>query len=339
MDWATYRDRFEAAARAQGRPPAFIHDCLEYAEPLMRAGLPVLFDTEHLALEIGTSEGQLKELLANPTRWYVRYAVPKRAGGYRHIHEPVGPLRTAQRWVLRHILDAQSPHPAATAFTHGRSIKLNACGHVGQRMVLSLDVENFFDSIRRDHVHNLFHRMGFSPDVSVALTCLTVLWNQLPQGASTSPAISNLVMYGVDETLTALATSLSIHYTRYADDLTFSGSFRVSHVLDRVQKALQKLGLTLNSEKTRLMLRHERQEVTGVTVNEHMQAPRTVRRRLRQEIHYLKKYGEEQHFARNFSFYNNRLAHLRGLAEFILFLNPNDRDAKDAIAELGRVRY
>lgn len=135
--------------------------------------------------------------------------------------------------------------------------------------------------------------MGFSSEVAKALTDLTVLRGSLPQGAPTSPAISNLVMRNVDDVCDRFARSISVGYTRYADDLTFSGTFRVKRVLDKVTAILRGVGFELNPEKTRLMLRHQRQEVTGVVVNEHLQVPRSVRRGLRQEIYYIKAFGLE----------------------------------------------
>lgn len=339
MNWLDYQIRFEADARGQGKSSEFIRKCLSYAEPLVRAGLPVLYDVGHLALEVGLDEKRLGEIISNPDHYYMQYAVPKRAGGYRHISEPVGPLIAVQRWILRNILAQRPLSAVVTAFARGRSIKNNAQFHVNQRMVLSLDVVNFFSSIERSHVFGVFRDLGFTLEVTDALTGLTVIGKGLPQGAPTSPAISNLVMRAADDAITQFAEAHSINYSRYADDLTFSGTFRVKRVIDKVTAILQGLGLKLNSHKTRLMLPHERQEVTGVTVNKFLQASRKLRRSLRKEIYYITKYGPDEHFSRNFSFYRKRLEHLRGIAEFILFLNPTDRDAISAVRALGRVRF
>lgn len=161
----------------------------------------------------------------------------------------------------------------------------------------------------------------------------------LPQGAPTSPALSNLVMARVDETLTQFASRMSLHYTRYADDITLSGSFRVMPAIQAVMAALGKVELRLNVRKTRLMCRHQRQEVTGVVVNSKIQAPRKLRRQLRQEIYYLQKFGKSGHRPRSLPLHGNRLNHLRGLAEFIRFLDPSDRDAIAAIELLGRFHF
>lgn len=339
MDWNDYRIQFQDEAKRTGRSDAFIDRCLAYAEPLVTRGLPVLYDISQLSVEVGLDEEQIRALIENPAASYLQYAIPKLVGGYRHISEPILSLRKTQLWILRRILNSQMPHDAAMAFTRGRSIRMNAQQHVGQRMVLSLDIRDFFGTIKHFLVLDVFKSMGYSTEIADALTQLTQLWGSLPQGAPTSPAISNLIMRSPDKELTRFAQANSIRYTRYADDMTFSGIFRVNRIIDKVTRVLRSIGLELNENKTRLMLRHQQQEVTGVVVNERIQAPRLLRRRLRQEIYYLKKFSLEEHCLHRFSLYGNRLDHLRGLAEFVLFLNPMDRDAREAIGIIGRVRF
>lgn len=319
--------------------PSFVAECLAYAEPLARAGLPVIYDIHHLALESGIPDSILTELLERPDAFYFHYRIPKRAGGFRPISEPLGPLRSVQRWILRNILDRSAPHDAATAFVQGRSIKMNAVPHKGQHKVLSLDIENFFGSVRVGMVVSVFLKMGYSSAVANALAGLTMFEGGLPQGAPSSPALSNLVLIKVDETLEHFASSLSIRYTRYADNMTFSGAFQAGPVIKRVASALGCIGLRINTRKTRLMGRHQRQEVTGVVVNTKIQAARELRRQLRQEIYYLQRFGSSGHCPRSSALHKNRLDHLRGVAEFIRFLNPSDRDAIAAIHLLGRFDF
>lgn len=339
MTWEEYKIRFAEEATHQGKSPPFVAECLTYAERLFRAGLPVLYDLSHLASEVGVSEQSLLEMMERPDAFYFQYRIPKRTSGFRSICESLWPLRGVQCWILRKILDRRIPHDAAKAFVRGRSIKLNAKDHVGQRRVLSMDVRNFFGSVRRKRVVSVFLEMGYSSTIAHALTDLTMFREQLPQGAPTSPALSNLVMVRVDETLALFASKRSLRYTRYADDITFSGSFRAIPIIDKVRSALGKVELQLNVRKTRLMCRHQRQEVTGVVVNSKIQAPRELRRQLRQEIYYLRKFGKSGHRPRSSPLHGNRLDHLRGVAEFIRFLNPGDRDAQAAIELLGRYHF
>jgi RNA-directed DNA polymerase len=127
-----------------------------------------------------------------------------------------------------------------------------------------------------------------------------------------------------------------IRYTRYADDLTFSGEFDVGALISLVIKILADEGLSLNVNKTRLMLEHNRQEVTGIVVNEKMQAPREVRSKLRQDIYYIEKYGIDSHMAFTSENRANYVNHLRGIATFIAFVNPKDKHAKHAIEVLSQ---
>lgn len=339
MDWNDYRRRFEEEAARQGKSPEFVRKKLAYAEPLARADLPIIYDIAHLSALLGFEEAAVRAAIQSPGSLYTRYAIPKRTVGYRLISEPVDSLRQIQRWILEQILNKRRPHDAAQAFCKDRSIKHNASLHVGQRLVLSLDVKDFFPSVHVDAVRRVFHRMGYSDEVSDALTRLCVLRDGLPQGAPTSPAISNLVMLGVDQELSEYARLRGINYSRYADDLTFSGDFWAGSVIGKVRHALKRRSFVLNEQKTRLMQRHRRQEVTGVIVNERLQAPRQLRRALRQEIHYIERFGCENHFDRRFSLFGKRVDHLRGIAEYILFLNPDDRDARRTVAILQRVRF
>ena len=202
-------------------------------------------------------------------------------------------------------------------------------------MVLSLDIENFFGSIRESKVYFFFHKLGYSKQVAMMLTKLCTLDGSLPQGAPTSPALSNLISLRIDRRISGFALKNKIRYTRYADDLAFSGEFDTGSVIRLVSKILNDEGLNINQAKTRLMLPHNQQEVTGIVVNEKMQAPRPVRRNLRKAVHYIEKFGLDSHldFIRNTR--ANYLNHLKGIANFILFVNPQDHDAKHALEVLS----
>jgi RNA-directed DNA polymerase len=146
-----------------------------------------------------------------------------------------------------------------------------------------------------------------------------------------------LVSLRIDHRLSGYALKNRIRYTRYADDLTFSGEIDVGALINLVIKVLADEGLSLNVKKTRLMLEHNRQEVTGIVVNEKMQAPREVRTKLRQAIYYIEKYGMDSHMEFTSESRANYLNHLRGIANFILFVNPKDTHAKHAIEMLSEI--
>lgn len=337
MDWAEYRREFEAEARKQGQSESLVNNALGYAERLYRARLPIIFDAVHLASILGFNEAALANAIKEPSSLYSSYRIPKHGAGYRQIDEPVPSLKSAQLWILDNILDRCTPHAAAMAFARGRSIKRNAERHVEKLMVLSIDVKDFFPSIRGARVAKVFRSLGYFEEVAETLKKLTVLRDGLPQGAPTSPALSNLVMIEADKRLAAYAQKLSLRYSRYADDITFSGRFKPGRVIELVRKVLCDHGLVINESKTRLMLPHERQEVTGVVVNKRPQAPRVLRRILRQQVYYIEKFGIEGHEQRKPFVGESLVQYLRGIADFILFLNPDDRDAKKALSVLSSI--
>ena len=127
------------------------------------------------------------------------------------------------------------------------------------------------------------------------MTNLCCFREALPQGAPTSPTISNLVMASFDESMGGWCEERQISYTRYCDDMTFSGEFDPGMVIRKVSAYLEQMGMVLNRKKTRVYTRGSRQEVTGLTVNERVQVPRFYRKKLRQEWYYCKKYGVKEH--------------------------------------------
>jgi RNA-directed DNA polymerase len=213
------------------------------------------------------------------------------------------------------------------AFIPRRSIRHNASFHKNQNKVLSIDVKNFFGSIGYRKVYWFFKTLGYSRQVSGLITFLCCLDGTLPQGAPTSPALSNLIFLRADARIAGFAKKHGIRYTRYADDLSFSGKFNEAMVIKFIRTVLEDEGLEINNKKTRLMHRHQRQEVTGVIVNNKMQAPREIRRRLRQEVYYIKKHGLSSHLDRTENYRANYLRHLLGIANYITFINPKDTEA------------
>jgi RNA-directed DNA polymerase len=134
-----------------------------------------------------------------------------------------------------------------------------------------------------------------------------------------------------------LARKLNARYTRYADDLAFSGSFSPGRIISVVRKVLGKEKLVLNETKTRLMERHQRQEVTGITVNVRLRAGRNFRRKLRQAIHYIENHGLGSHLEHIEEFRGRYVYHLMGMATFVLHIDPKDSDAIHALEVLRKL--
>jgi RNA-directed DNA polymerase len=270
-----------------------------YAENLMTRGLPVLFDRAHLAYVTALRPSVIAWLAATPSRNYATFRMAKRSGGSREISAPRPALKHVQIWIHRHITSQLIPHQACHGFVNGRSIVTNALPHTDQDVVLKIDLLDFFPSVSKRAVFRTYRRIGYSRPVANLLTSLTTLRGGLPQGAPTSPQLANLAAYEMDVRLSAYCQSRGLVYTRYADDLTFSGS-HAAHVDAKrmIETIVRGSGFRPNEVKTRYMRKSERQIVTGIVVNELANWPRNRVRRLRQEIHYLERYGLSGHLAR-----------------------------------------
>lgn len=266
--------------------------------------------------------------------------VKKRSGGVRKLLVPDMLLCTIQRNLLCHVLSGLTVSQYATAYKKHSSVVDNARPHVGKEMLLKLDIKDFFTNITFPMVYQAaFPGVYFPPAVRRLLTELCCYEDYLPQGAPTSPAVSNLVMKSFDEYMGSWCRERKIYYTRYCDDLTFSGAFDQREVKNKVRSYLRAMGFELNEKKTRILKKSGRQTVTGIVVNERPGVGREYRRRLRAEVYYCRKYGVGEHLRHSgmkewmcagepdTSRYLN---HLLGKAHFILQVSPGDAQARQA---------
>jgi RNA-directed DNA polymerase len=326
-----YKIKFTKQARRSGYSENEICDFLEYAENLLSKGLPIIFDHNHFAGLVGYHPQYLYGASNSPKKYYRVFHIDKKNGEKRRISEPLPSLKEIQQWIMKAILYKCNFSDYAKAFIRKSSIRKNAKFHKKQNKVLSIDIRNFFESISSYKVYVFFNRLGYSTQVSGLITNLCCLDDSLPQGAPTSPALSNLIFLRADARIAGFTRKYGIRYTRYADDLSFSGEFNVGMVIKFVESVLEDEGLKINSKKTRLMHRHQRQEVTGVIVNNKMQAPREIRRKLRQEVYYIEKYGLPSHLDKTKNYRANYIKHLLGIANYITFINPKDTEAGEYI--------
>lgn len=294
-------------------PPQIQHLCLDLPlapeKPawVTALSLPVLATTTDLAQwlnvlpsELGWFADKWRNNLPSPSglqHYHYRW-VEKKTGGLRLIEIPKSRLRTMQSHILRHLLDRVPLHQAAHGFRRGHSCVTHAKLHIGQGVVIRMDLKNFFSSISMARIHALFSTLGYSARVASILSRLCthrtpsgilydrqaasiVPWQErlvlrtahLPQGSPCSPALANLCAYRLDKRLEALAVSCNARYSRYADDLIFSGGKELEKMMNsfHVHVAMIALdeGFSVNTRKTRMMRRGVRQQVTGIVVNDH----------------------------------------------------------------------
>lgn len=267
-----------------------------YAQRLADQRLPVIFSPEHLSHLTNIRTEVLYAMSNSQESYYRSFDIPKRSGGRRRIDAPLPTLAFLQRWTLDNILNVVPLHASAKAYRKRNSTFDNARFHRKQNIVLKIDVKNFFGSIEECSTFLIYKGLGYSKRLSKILSMISSLRGSLPQGAPTSGALANIYMRAFDEAIFKESKEGKIRYTRYADDLTFSGSdFDTDAQIKLVDKQLSKIGLSVNGRKTRVLPPHVRQDVTGLVVNEKVSVPQDFRRKLRQECYFIHKYGIHGH--------------------------------------------
>lgn len=331
MDFRTYKKAFRDQALALGISPDAIDDALTYAAQLHTKKLPIIYDQQHFYQLVGYAEAYVIAISNQSKSFYKEYSIPKKRGGVRKIYEPYPSLKEIQTWILKQILTPavnEFVSPVAKAYMPKSNVRHNARFHRGQKYVVCLDLTDFFGSIHFSQVFSIFKNMGYSRPLAVLLSNLCIMKNTLPQGAPTSPMLSNMVFKYYDDKIFEYCKERKIRYTRYADDLTFSGDFNCKKVILFVSRLLSNTTFTLNKSKTKIISNGNRQEVTGVVVNKKLQASSTYRKRIRQEVYYIIKFGINKHieaigWKRSKIEY---LHYLQGKINFALMINKNDSE-------------
>jgi hypothetical protein len=285
---------------------------------------------------LGVTADELTPLLrpgAGPGCPYVAFEVPKASGGVRVLHAPRAALKKLQRRVLRDLLASLDLHPAAHGFVPGRSTVTNARPHVGARVVVKMDLVDFFPTIHFGRVTGLFEHYGAGREAAEALATLVtyrpklpdgrVAWpSVMPQGAPTSPALSNLLCRRMDARLSALAAKVGAVYTRYADDLTFSFREEPRAGLGRflwwVNQIIGQEGFVENLKKRRILRPAGQLRVTGLVTNSGLSVPREARRRFRAVLHACERLG----VTKEATGHDEPKAYLLGFAAYVAMVQP-----------------
>ncbi len=223
---------------------------------------------------------------------YIRFPLDKGNGKKRWIEAPKKELKHLQSQLLHKILYKRPPHPVAHGFVPNRSIVTNAKPHVGKKWVVNFDIKDFFPSTKTPLIRDVIVKYeSFSEEEIEIILLLCTRNNSLPQGAPTSPHLANLALWDFDMSLWKFCLEQGLQYTRYADDLTFSGSSIPQELRSVVIEELKKMGYRLAKGKSSYRGQHRRQIVTGLVVNEKINLPREKRKRLRAILHDIKQSG------------------------------------------------
>lgn len=320
-----------------------LNDLTSVPSRLAQHHLPDFHNHLALAQAMDTTIGELRFLSydreVSKVSHYKRFLIPKKAGGTRLISAPMPRLKKAQYWLLENILAKVPIHEAAHGFRPDHSILTNAAPHQGSAIVINLDLKDFFPNVTLPRVIGLYKSLGYSPSLATIFGLLSTeppvqdaeldgeTWHvatsvrHLPQGAPTSPAITNLLCRRLDCRLAGIAKKHRFTYTRYADDLTFSGPDREASrkILWQVRKVIEEEGFIVHPDKVRTMGTGRRQEVTGLTVNEKPAVSRQDLRAYRALLHQLDTKGPDACTWRGTS--DRILAKVSGYRSYLLMVD------------------
>lgn len=326
MTFENYEQLFRSKSSVIGYSEDNVQKCLAYAKPLVLNDLPVIYNTSNLCVLVGYNKTYIKKAVLYTDYFYRSFSIKKKNKKPRYLKEPLPSLKEIQLWILQEILYSVPVSRFAKAYVQKRSLVDNVKFHKGKDTVLSLDIKDFFTSIKRVSIEEIFRGLGYSSNISNLLSKLCCCNDVLPQGAPTSPYLSNLYLRQFDTTVADYVVSKNLRYTRYADDITISGNFDADILIKFVKKELAKLSLKLNQTKIKVMGQNVRQEITGIVVNETVQASKLYRNKIRQEIYYIQKFTLQDHLIKTKNIKANYLRHLLGKINFVLQINKKDKE-------------
>ena len=313
---------------------------------------PFIYDTYQLAALLGVERKMLFKMARKHNIYYHDIEIVKKDGTIRPLNTPTRTLKHMQRRILGEILSHFPVSQYATAYRRGMAITANAIPHTNKKYLLKMDLKDFFGSITFLQVYcNVFNTRYFPKQIGTILTELCTKDDVLPQGAPTSPMLSNLVMRHFDDTIGNWCKQRGISYTRYSDDMTFSGDVPLYFVYEKVSRMLNKMGFEINESKTNFITNASRQTVTGLTVNDEVRIPADYKRKLRQEVYYVLKYTVEgslkytrneeyitvyESYFGSYEVYECKkyLNHLLGQINYLLGVEPENKYFRDAKLKL-----
>lgn len=304
----------------------YIELCINYATNLRTNNMPIIFDSRHLAMLIGISANELYSYYSLAEKLYSEVIIPKKSGGNRLLNVPSENLKYIQKWILNNIIYNIECHDSATGFIPEKSIVENATPHIGKECVINLDMKDFFPSINYIRIFNLFKHLGYTDHLSMIFSGLCTYESALPQGSPASPYLSNLICSRLDNRFEILANYIGASYTRYADDITFSGKKEITRYIKLMKRVIKDEGFEVNEKKVRVHYQYHKQMVTGLIVNEKLSVPIKTKKYLRQQIYYAQKFGVSSSLEQQGVTKSNYQGHLFGMAYFIKMVEPKAGD-------------
>lgn len=306
-----------------------------YVEKLILNNTVVILDFKHLAQLLGIEDHVLSAIVNDSKAFYYNFEIPKRNGGKREISAPYPVLLGAQNWIYENILIKQPLHESSKGFVKATSIVDNARPHLNQKHLLKMDIKDFFPSIKINRVISVFRILGYTKKISYYLASICCLDGALPQGAATSPCLSNIIAKRLDYRLSGLAKKFNLIYTRYADDFTFSGNKISLGIIEYINSIVSDEGFKINETKTRLIGGKAQKIVTGISISSgKLTIPKKTKRDVRKNIHYILKNGLFEHQKNIKSHDPIYVERLLGFLYFWISVEPENIYIKSSIEKL-----
>lgn len=329
----TWESLFKKEAKKQGHSDAFIQECIGYAAKLHANNVPVIFDFKHLSAIFDMESRDLFFMCKHIGQQYTTYSIKKKSDpkAIRLLTAPGWQLKKIQLCILRNILmrdNSVSEH--AHGFVRKKSIVTNAKAHEGARWILCMDLKDFFGTVRKGKVYDYFESLGYEKSVVETLATLCTYENHLPQGAPTSPCLSNLMAKGMDEEIEAYSEQNGFVYTRYADDITISSKTDIKPEKNTINAIVRKHGFRVNHDKTKLRHNGQRMEVTGLTVGRGVHVPKAYKKAILRELHFCKVHTPSKHSA---TMYPDKMFYKEWLMGRIQYVRSVDQAAGDKMLE------
>ncbi len=253
-------------------------------------GLPVIQSLYDFSIYSHISKRTIYQLSIRSDYYYKIYQIPKKSGKLRTISQPSKKLKGLQSWILRNILDLIKVSNSCKGFEKKRSTFDNATPHIGASTILTIDLMDFFPSISSKYVYNIFKTIGYNSLISTVFTNICTYKSELPQGSPCSPKLANLATWNLDKRIQGYIGKRGLTYTRYADDLTFSGLHptKVVKIIPTIKSIIESEGFRINNLKTRVAGITRRKVVTGLVVtDEKVGIGKQKYKLLRSKIHHL----------------------------------------------------
>lgn len=312
---------------------------LLYIKTLQKNKTPIIFEIEHFSMLLGMDVDILNKMVFGTQSFYHTFSIPKRdVNKSRTISAPYPSLLYVQQWILKNILDRIPVHSSAHAYRKNKSILTNVTPHLNKKALLKIDLTDYFPNINIRRVISVFMRLGYTQKVSFFLASLCTLDDGLPQGAPTSPALSNIISYHLDRRLFSLARQYNCVYTRYADDIAITGEYISLHTKAFIISIIEECGFIVNKDKTYLSDNTKKRILTGISIsNGETRIPRKLRRDIKQEIFYLKEYGFYSHISKRKITNPYYLESLKGKITFWNFIESNSNTAKEMLKDINKI--